>query len=191
MSIRIHALDFDCHKLGAAIAAALGDTWRAEPGYERRREVDLLGPTGERIFVTVSGRIELRGTFTDAQHDQIRDKDRHHVITVAGDTPPERIAGHLRRRLLPEYQAVLAVATDRASGAAAEEVARLALAHKIADTLPGGQLMHGTRAVYTNGYGIAEVMGSDNVRLEITLSGPDAVALAEFLRGLAQGREET
>lgn len=182
--------------VGTAIAKALEGTWRNESGHWSNDRM-LIGPAGERVILTAypPGRITISGAFAGPLHEAIRDDDDliKQRISVAEHTPPDKIANHVTRRLLPGYRAALAVATERTERRAANETARTELAGKLAAILPGGQPVHNNEKIYFTASGkyargsMRPMAGGQSVEIDMCLSADHALAVAELLRTLITG----
>lgn len=91
------------------IAQLLGWTLEKHP-----YETVLVGPGEARLVLSsYNGRLIITGDF-GALWDHIPyNRCREHRITVSLDAPPQRVVSEIRRRLLPDYLEVLALAQKR------------------------------------------------------------------------------
>jgi len=100
----------DLLELTAAIARELGPPWAASPLPEN--EASLHGP-GRHLLVVRHDHRNDRLTIAGAAAAGLGPhwpRPSRHRITVSREKSPERIAGEISRRLLPDYRAALAVA---------------------------------------------------------------------------------
>lgn len=139
-------------EIATLIAAALGNGWRAEPGYRTDdSDARLRGPDDEDVHLSQAweysrrDRLVLSGSLTGELHTRIHDNVYpypRHEITVSRSKSAERIARDIQRRLLPGYRATLATARRIQQRHQERTAARDALASELIAAL--GDVAHRT-----------------------------------------------
>lgn len=109
--------EHDLHALCAAVAAALGSEWRADPQPSFR--VTLRNDNaGESLAIRLgtwggeNGRLCIRGAFNGEEGRYVYGM-RTPDITVSRHRPAAVIAREIERRLLPDYREALAKTRER------------------------------------------------------------------------------
>ncbi|WP_147265797.1 hypothetical protein [Nocardia puris] len=116
------------------IATHLGPEWTAieRPSRLGAPAATLAGPDSMRLSLSlVDQRWRIDGELGDRWSDVPDGEKDTHVITASEAKSAQRLAGEIRRRLLPDYQRVLALAIERKR----QHDERTALAHQQADRL--------------------------------------------------------
>ena len=185
-------------RFAVALARAMGAGWRAEAMHERGAH--LRHRDGRALFLhaptypfSMQGRVEVSGVYP---HRQAWRRDRASV-TVGISRDPAAIAKDLQRRLMPAYEAELAVAlaAEAAQEAAAAEVGRVAAA--ILAAVPGSDqevqgVPYGEARVRLRGHGYRHDVrvrgGRDGVEVDMDLRGVPAGDVLRMLTALGEGR---
>lgn len=122
------------------VAAALGGGWAAEPVHERG--ASLRHPDGRALFLfapdypwSKRGRVRVSGVYP--QHQAWR-RERAEV-TVGMGRDPGAVARDLRRRLLPAYEAELAVAVAAEAGRVRDAAGVERVAAAVLAAVPGSR----------------------------------------------------
>lgn len=197
--------DYDALAVARGVAVSLGDGWEAQPGYwSNGEDARITGPNGAGLHLrrtdtwkASGGRLEISGCLDRELSDRLRYNEQSSFkITVAPDKRHHLIANDVKRRLLPDYLATLAVAQERKAEhdkAEQEKRERLeALAANLPDATrgerePDSVFFGGGR--YGNGTVRGEVKESYDGGTEWTVhvrSREDALALAAFLSKLVR-----
>ena len=150
-----------------AIADALGAGWYTAPFDEdstwRGR---IFGPDNQTLFLSNTwggkGRLYIGGMLpTFVKGNSVTAKMPS--ITVAETTDSHKIAAHIRRRLLPDYQFALSAAllkhAEQTNYAARIDETKNVVAHII-----GGKAREGQDVVYGFGKADIQVTGPDSLR---------------------------
>jgi len=173
----------DLHDLTTAIARELGPPWAARPLPEN--EASLHGPDLHVLVVRHDpgnrDRLRIAGAAAAGLGPHWPRTGRHH-ITVSQRKSPERIAGEISSRLLPDYRAALAIATTnlqiarRADTEAARALA--VLARQLRGTLTGRKVhLYGPASHLTGSISLAD----GDITLSLRLPAPHAASLAQAL----------
>lgn len=185
----------DAFGIARAVAKQLGREWKATPG-NHPTEPRLVGPGGHVLLLEAGPRIAIRGLFQtpDLWQELLPEEHGTCNITVAFTTAPDKIAGHIRRRLLPTYSRLLAEVTERAflTKVGKEDQARLL--EKLAAILPDSTVLHGDKVWFTpfgrHHHGEAYVPdGAAQVKFTVDVPIHHALAVAEYLRDLNNDKE--
>ncbi|HVV11595.1 hypothetical protein [Amycolatopsis sp.] len=197
--------EYDALAVARGVAMDLGDGWEAQPGYwSNGEDARITGPNGAGLHLRLvdawkaSGeRLEISGSLDRELSDRLPYNEKSSFkITVTPDKAPARIAGDIRRRLLPDYLPTLAFARARKAEhdrAEQEKGERLdGLAANLPDAKRGG-LERGSvlfgGGLYGNGTVRGEVKESYDGGTEWMVrvqNREDALALAAFLSKLAR-----
>jgi hypothetical protein len=173
----------DLLELTAAIARELGPPWAASPLPEN--EACLHGP-GRHLLVVRHDHRNDRLTIAGAAAAGLGPhwpRPSRHRINVSRGKSPERIAGEISRRLLPDYRAALAVAETNleiATRTQADAARALAiLARQLHGTVTGQRVyLNGPSSHLTGTVSLAE----GALALNLRLPAPHAAHLAQALR---------
>ena len=155
----------DVATLTQNVAKEMGEGWAyivPEPGNESTRHASMSGPNGQEVYFNNSrsgkDRVYVSGTFPQGQ--SLPYNETRPSITMDGNKPAAKMAADIKRRLLPEYQRILALVIERKMQAETFEANRKNVQAQVAMIVDGrlqGEM------VYTGGWEI-QVSGPDSIR---------------------------
>jgi len=196
----------DIKTITREIAAALGDGWKAAPGWYEGptvRDARLIGPEGEEIHVTMptwppamAGRLNLSASYGADLRPHMPYNAKRAEITVSQAKSAAVIARDIERRLLPDLRNLLYTLRERKAQSDEYEAGRQTTLAAVLEALGGhGEAVtqrHGRETVearigrYGNPvHGDLEVMG-DEVKFTLRVSLALAPELARCIATLLE-----
>jgi hypothetical protein len=181
-------------EVATAIAAALGDGWRAEAWEHHEWSAFLRHADGRGLFLEgwslkAKGRFVVEGVYP---RGWVPRQGEELSVTVSACRDPVAVARDLARRMLPRYGELLEVARERCAAQDRAAAARDAVAAAVMAAVPGSYLERGNTVPVVVlgrpfGYGSKARTGWSAESVDLVLKDVPAGAAAGVVRLLAAG----
>jgi hypothetical protein len=176
------------------VAAALGGGWRAVPSHDLAAFVRHADGRGLFLYAlqlpwSARGRVQVTGEYPQQQAWRRRDQS----VTVSMGRDPKSVARDLQRRLLPVYEAELAIARAAEVERLADEADVERVAEEIMAAVPGSErggvgVSDGEAQVRLSGHGYRHNVrirrSSDGTAVDIDMRGVPAAEAVRMLGAL-------